>query len=294
VYGEGEAPAEPQHKPLAGLARNFPKGPRDTAMTKAAMFRVMQKINRLLLVVLLISGCASQTRPATSPTPAVEVRHRDRCATIEKSQRELNRRRGEYVLNRAISHFLRREFDKSDCLALEVLRIEPLNKIAQRLHEDSLKCSMDLAEDRFISSRVERWGSIQQILRDLRTVYVCVWPAPKRWKSVSRRKRNGELTIALDDSEALKKIERELEQQRITLDFDETPFIEVVQSIAQISQLSIVIDQAARKQLARAGDLVTLHVKELRLKDALTILVKLHGLSCAFYKDGLLITVADR
>ncbi|MBN4049884.1 hypothetical protein JYT84_00490 [bacterium AH-315-M10] len=220
---------------------------------------------------------------------------RDRAADAAKKERELKRRRIEYLFNRAIEHFKRKEFGKSEELAKEILRIDPLNKIAQRLHEDSVESRHEHARAEFIRSKVERWRRFHNDMLESRIPYASLlrFPSEEHWKRISKRKRAGELKIALHESDSVKKIRGMLDEKRITLDFTETPFTDVVQFIQQVTQVNIVIDQAAKSKLAEAGGLVTLQVKDLRLKDALSILLKFTGLTFVFKQDVLFITTPD-
>lgn len=77
--------------------------------------------------------------------------------------------------------------------------------------------------------------------------------------------------------EWLKKLNTQLDSKRITLDFTDTPFADVMQFISQVTQVNVVLDPRA----GLASKRVTLNAKDLKIREALTLMLRMHGASMA-------------
>jgi type II secretory pathway component HofQ len=76
-----------------------------------------------------------------------------------------------------------------------------------------------------------------------------------------------------EDREALKKIHRILSTQRVTLNFQETPFLDVVNFLRDITGLNIVVSKKARKLVEEEDLKVSIRLKDILLKNAIKLIL---------------------
>jgi len=216
-------------------------------------------------------------------------------AAIEK----LTRQRQEKIarlFRLAMASFEREDFGKAEELANEILREDPMNKAARRLHEDAVESRHEKARLEYVREKVERWRQFRNDMLETRTPFADLlkFPDAAMWERVKRRESAGDAaSFALEETDDVKKIRSQLDTKRLTLDFTDTPFDDVVQFIQNVTQVNIVVDQTAKNKLAEGGGNVTLNVKDIRLKDALSLLLQVNGLSYTFKEGVLFITTPD-
>lgn len=85
-----------------------------------------------------------------------------------------------------------------------------------------------------------------------------------------------------------------LATQRVSLDFDDAPALEVIKFLRQTSGVNLVVDQAARADSGLDDKRVSLEVTEIPLRSALTLVLDFVELVARWRHGVLLITTADR
>lgn len=81
-----------------------------------------------------------------------------------------------------------------------------------------------------------------------------------------------------------------LDAMKVSLDFDKTPLIEVVDFIRTLSEINFVIDKRVRETYPNDPLEITLKVDNLSLRSALKLVLAMHDLTVK-YKEGVLLVV---
>ena len=90
-------------------------------------------------------------------------------------------------------------------------------------------------------------------------------------------------------SEQERKIEKTLHTSKVTLDFSEAPFMDVIRFVQLTSGINIVVDHRIIRRFEKDGTKVTLSVQNLKLKTALDLLCQFYNLAHVFRSDVLFI-----
>lgn len=224
----------------------------------------------------------------------------DEQAAIRAAQ-EKRQRRIQELYRQASFAFQGKNFTKAEELASEILRINPGDKVAKRLHEDAVESRHEQARVDMIRDKVERWRRFSNDMLETRTPYADIlrFPSAARWRMATDRSRTAsagdERAFALQEDASVTKIKQKLREKKITFDFTETPFADVVQFIQQVGGINIVVDQNAKSKLEESDGegAVTLNVNDLKIESALNLLLQFKGLAYTFNRGVLQITTPD-
>lgn len=200
------------------------------------------------------------------------------------------------LYSQAVFAFKQQDFAKAEQLASEILKLNPGDKIAKRLHEDAIESRHEKARTDFVREKIERWRRFDNEMLETRTPYaeLLTYPDANYWRKVSRREAAGDASaFRLEEPDDIKLIKGKMREKPISFDFSDTPFDDVVQFIQQVGGINIVIDQDARSKLQEGDGNVTFSVKDLRIESALNLLLEFKGLSYTFKEGVLFITTPD-
>jgi len=218
----------------------------------------------------------------------------------EQLEAEEQAQRGAQVrilLSRATEFYTQQRYDKADAMVVEVLKMDPSNKIAIRLQEDIRDASHAYISQKTLEKRIEEW---KLFLEDVRRSAIPMselvkYPDKDYWHDViGKRKSESELgmktSLLEEDSAEIRKIKDKLQSFIINLNFSETPFQDVVRYIQTVAEINIVVDPKVTQKFEIEGTKVNLKVSDIKLQDALIILLQFHDLIYVFKDDVLFIT----
>lgn len=211
---------------------------------------------------------------------------RERALEEELKRQQAIRIKIRDLFNRGTVHFEREEFRKAEDLANQILEIEPSNRYARRLRDDSVRAAHRKFEKDYMLAKAEGWKRFREDMMNTRIPDTALisYPTKEKWAEISRREITRAQIVEESDPPEIQSIKRSLENEKITLDFNDTPFNEVINFIRNVTNVNIVIDPEA---LAEDDSGVTLNVTDLKLKSALNILLQFKNLT-AVYKDKVL------
>lgn len=214
---------------------------------------------------------------------------------LETEEQKRKQTQVRILLNKATEYFTRKKFDESETLVKEILEIDPINKTAKRLQQDILDTRHSHIAEATLKRKIEAWKVESESLDESFTPYHqdLMYPDAKRWHEVISQRVSA--TFSKDNNEKeTSPIERDiitkLESTPITLNFNETPFQDVIRFIQTTADINIVVDPKVIQNFQIEGTKVTLNVTDLKLKTALNILLQFHNLIYLFRNDVLFIT----
>lgn len=217
---------------------------------------------------------------------------RDRALEEELKRQQAIRIRIRDLFNKGTVHFEREEFRKAEELANQILEIEPSNRYARRLRDDAVRAAHRKFEKDYMLAKAEGWKRFREDMMETRIPYTALlsFPSKEKWAEISNREVTRAQIVEESDPPEIQSIKRSLENEKITLDFNDTPFNEVVNFIRNVTSVNIVVDPEA---LAEDDSGVTLNVTDLKLKSALNILLQFKGLTSVYKDKVLFITKPD-
>ncbi len=217
----------------------------------------------------------------------------ERLESEEQGRKQLRTR---ILLSRATEHYSARRYDKAEALINQILEEDPANKIARKLLQDVRDARHSTIADKTLARRIDAWKEFLQDAQETMIPYSqdLIYPDQKTWHEVIA-KRDGANQLGKSGpkkttSNAEKTILSRLESLPITLNFNETPFQDVIRFIQTTADINIVTDPKVIQNFEIEGTKVTLNVTDLKLKTALNILLEFHNLVFTFRDDVLFIT----
>lgn len=204
------------------------------------------------------------------------------------------------LLEKATEFYLRQKYDKAQQMVSQVLEMDRANKVAQKLQDDIRDASHSYTSQKTLEKRMEGWTNFLENMRESVIPFseILYYPDKEYWHNViSRRHTEGELGQVkkdkVEDTPAVRKIKTQLESGKVQWSFAETPFQDVVTFIRTTSDVNIVLDPKVLQGFQLDGVKVTLELKDLKLKDALNVLLEFYNLTYLFKDDVLFITKKD-
>ncbi|MEK7486315.1 MAG: hypothetical protein AABZ60_18490 [Planctomycetota bacterium] len=217
---------------------------------------------------------------------------RERALEEELKRQQAIRIKIRDLFNRGTVHFEREEFRKAEELSSQILEIEPSNRYARRLKDDSVRASHRKFEKDYMLAKAEGWKRFREDMMNTRIPDTALisYPTKEKWAEISNREITRAQVVEESDPPEIQSIKRSLENEKITLDFNDTPFNEVINFIRNVTNVNIVVDPEA---LAEDDSGVTLNVTDLKLKSALNILLQFKNLTAVYQDKVLFITKPD-
>ncbi len=220
-----------------------------------------------------------------------------RRAAIEEEERRQAQKLAQIrrLFLEAIDAFQRREYNKAEDLAQQVLELDPKNFDAQRLIDHTIDARHEKVRADYIETRIQEWLLFQESIKESRIPYseILLFPDEDKWKMVDSRESAGaEATqFAARKSERELFIENQLETTTFTFQGDDVPFDDVIQVIRDTGQIDIVVDRQVTEE---NPDLkVKVNFKNLKLKNALNLILNLNALTYTISKGVVYITTRD-
>jgi len=205
------------------------------------------------------------------------------------------------LLERATEFYTRQQYEKSESLVKQVLKDDPSNRIAKQLLKDIHEASHSLLADKTLQRRMEEWKIFLEDMKksSIPITDLILYPDKDYWHNVISKRKNqtdlnsSEKSDKSEESPIVQDIKSKLETVKITLNFADTPFEDVIRYIHTVASINIVVDPKVIQNFEIDGTRVTLQVNSLKLQDALQILLSFHDLVYLFKDDVLFITSKD-
>lgn len=204
------------------------------------------------------------------------------------------------LLDKATEYYIRQKYDQAELMVKQVLELDNSNKIAKKLQEDIREASHSYISQKTMEKRSEGWKRFLEAMRESAVPLseILYYPDKDYWHNViSKRQGEGELghekKTKAEDTPAVRRIKTQLESGKANWSFSETPFQDVVTYIRTTNDVNIVVDPKVVQTFQLDGTKVTLELRDIRLKDALNILLELYNLVYLYKDDVLFITAKD-
>ncbi|MBI4616851.1 MAG: hypothetical protein HY720_24775 [Planctomycetes bacterium] len=221
-----------------------------------------------------------------------------RIQSIEEEQRRQAQKLAQIkrLFLEAIDSFERREYDKTEDLVGQVLELDPKNDDAHRLLEHATQARHEKNKADYIESRIEEWKHFDEQIREARIPYsqILRYPERERWQMIDSREPAGKEVQLLAEKKSDRElyIENQLETVPFTFQGEDVPFEDVIQVIREAGNIDIVIDRSVTDEFGEEGLKVKINVRNLKLKNALNLILSLHKLSYT-YRSGALIIATE-
>lgn len=221
-----------------------------------------------------------------------EARERRAQAEAEAEQERYRREREaqvEILLKKAVEQLSVRRFDAAEGTIREVLEKDPGNEEAIKLRQMSIEHRHLVKEDRNFDENAKEHDSQLVNQGDLEVPYFpygrVEFPDKDRWMMI-RARDVGIAQAETREPEWIKDYKQVLKSRKVTLNFPETPFGEVVSFLQDITGLNITVSP----QVDQEQTTVSLRLKDIPLEDAMKLILEQTKLAMVFQNETLLIT----
>ena len=190
------------------------------------------------------------------------------------------------LLSRAKDAYKRNDFKRAEVDAWNAYELDRRREDARTLYLDSRRQGHEQFDDKYEDEHLERIARVSESIHRSLIPQSELLVYPEDWRRRSQRKPR-ELTVSKDEPWVAALHDRL--EQRITFDFQDKPFEEVVAFLRQVTGANIIV--APSVQAAQAGGgTVTLNVKEMRFGDALKWILELTSLKMALQNQAIYIS----
>ncbi len=190
------------------------------------------------------------------------------------------------LLGRAKDAYKRKDFKRAEVDAWNAYELDRRREDARTLYLDSRREGHEQFEDKYQDEHLERIARVSESIHRSLIPQSEILVYPEDWRRRSQRKPR-ELTVSKDEPWVAALHDRL--EQRVTFDFQDTPFEEVVTFLRQVTGTNIIV--APSVQAAKAGGgTVTLKVKDMRFGDALKWILELTSLKMALQNQAIYIS----
>lgn len=213
----------------------------------------------------------------------------------EEQARQLNQIR--ILLEKATDYYVKQKYEHAQQMIKRVLELDSANRVAQKLQEDIRSASHSYIAQSTLEKKIQGWKRFLEGIREsaIPTSSLLLYPDKNEWHNViSKRQSKGELghlgAEKKEDSPSIRHIQEKLDTDKVVWNFVDTPFQDVITHIRTTSYVNIVVDPKVIQNFQAEGTQVTLQLTDLRLKDALNVLLEFYNLKYIFKDDVLYIT----
>ena len=195
------------------------------------------------------------------------------------------------VLVEAASEAYHRQ-DYTQCMQIceVVLKENPRQIQARALLKNSRKKDRTLWEQEHDAALKEHakltWEGLADAAKPPSSVFE--FPGEERWDIIRAREADVQIGV-IEESEEVREIKRRLATARITIDFDNKPLADAIDYIKKITGINIHIDKNVDPEETK----VKLNLTQMKLEDALDLMMLNTGLAYTFRNNVLTITVPE-
>jgi type II secretory pathway component GspD/PulD (secretin) len=190
------------------------------------------------------------------------------------------------LLSRAKDAYKRHDFKRAEVDAWNAYELDRRREDARTLYLDSRRQGHEQFDDQYEDTHLERIARVSESIHRSLIPQSELLVYPEDWRRRSQRKPR-ELTVSKNEP-WVAALNDSLEQ-RISCDFQDQPFEEVVAYLRKVTGANIIV--APSVQAAQAGGgTVTLAVKDMRFGDALKWILELTSLKMALQNQAIFIS----
>jgi len=155
----------------------------------------------------------------------------------------------------------------------KVLRLDPHNDEAIKLLAHATRYRHLKKQLQNVQDKVEHMQRAYEDVDRVAIPYMDLlrYPNEKEWEIISQRELPLLKMIQREESPAIIRINSKLENQKVTINFSETPFDEAINFLRDITGLNFVMSNDARDMVSDAT--ISLRLREIRLKNALALIL---------------------
>ena len=169
------------------------------------------------------------------------------------------------------------KYDKCERICLDVLRRKPDHQEATRLLEEARTSAHRRKVKEHYRDRVEHWRRQIEWIKESGVPYQDLFRFPDNelWAEISARDvpLAERLTRQSGESEETIKINRRLDTQPVSINFDQTPFEDAINFLRDITGLNYVLTKEAKDLVEGENVTVTLKLRDITLRHALRLIL---------------------
>lgn len=190
------------------------------------------------------------------------------------------------LMLRAKDAYSRKDFKRAEVDAWNAYELDRRREDARSLYLDSRREGHELFDDKHEDERLERLARVSEDIHRSMIPQSELLVYPEDWKRRSLRTTR-QIGGSKDDPEMAAL--RDRLEQRVTFDFQDTPFDDVVKFLRQVTGTNIIVAPSVAAGAAGGGT-VTLKVKDMRFGDALKWILELTSLKMALKDQAIFIS----
>ncbi|MBX3470109.1 MAG: hypothetical protein KF878_24805 [Planctomycetes bacterium] len=237
----------------------------------------------------IVQARRSQRERELSENEARERRALSQALQEQERYRRERREQVDQLLRKALDQLALQKFSQAEATIEEVLIKDPGNEEAVKLrelaveHRHRTKTYETYKRNRHEHERERESNDLLEVPY-LDEGYVR-FPDRARWEEI--RKRHGGIAEAEDrEPDWIRDYRQVLKSRKVTLNFPQTPFSEVVSFLQDITGLNITVSP----QVDQESSTVSLRLRDIPLEDALRLILEQTRLAMTFRNETLLIT----
>ncbi|MCZ6691141.1 MAG: hypothetical protein O7H41_16255 [Planctomycetota bacterium] len=200
------------------------------------------------------------------------------------------------LMKKATEAFGKEEFEKCEEVCDMILELDHRSSRAARLREKAMRARHVKKALTNIRERLEHFRGQIVAVKTSAVPYqeIFRWPSKEDWEAVNLRSKGLETFFTPDETPETRKIKERLDVQRITLNFEETPFGVAIDFMKDVTGLNFVVSNLAEEIVEDEGLAVTLKVTNLPLRNALRLILDHNpDLRYSIRYDVIFITTAE-
>ncbi len=186
------------------------------------------------------------------------------------------------ILEQSIDAFERTEYEESERLAGEALRLDPRSQKAREIKDAAFRAGRTKVRADYIEEKGEQFRRWRESIKELQVPYtdVITLPDPEKWNTMTalRARRPGlDLSSKIDPGEA--ELRDMLRKTKLSLTMkDEESLSKVVDALRAQTEAPLVVDPAAEAAASEGGVLFTFSFEnKITLEQALNLITKMAG-----------------
>ncbi len=188
------------------------------------------------------------------------------------------------LMKRGKESYARKDYKRAEVDAWNAYELDRRREDARGLYLDARRAGHNQFDDRYREERLERLARVHEELHKSLVPQNELLVYPEDWQIRALRKPQ-ELGSAKEEPWVAQL--RERLEQRITFEFQDTGFEDVINFLRQVTGTTIVV---APDVIAAGGSAVTLKVKDMRFGDALKWILQLTNLKMALQNQAIYIS----
>jgi type II secretory pathway component GspD/PulD (secretin)/Tfp pilus assembly protein PilF len=209
----------------------------------------------------------------------------------EEEQRKRERFLIEKLIRDGVEQLSRRQYEKAEQTFTNVLERDPNNAQAEKFLEVAVEGRHVAADIHSYEDRVREdltdWDNTTEVANPyLPAGSVVIYPDKRHWLEKVAKRTSGIAQQTAEDPQWVQDYKKKLANQKVTFNFAATPFSEVVSFLQDITGLNITVS----KQIDQDQVKVNLRLKDVKLEDALKIILEQTGFARSFKNETLWIS----